>query len=190
MVAMGEACALCTVRGTNAATTRPAARATQSPGCGQSWEVTSAWIERMGWGGAEGGPRGRVGGCGLMGTLWEQTLAELQLVVPRQEFTAWISCLRTAGDADETLTVEAPSAFHRSWVQRHFLERIRTTVTSVAGRPVPVVLAVGAHAAVDTGTGASEDALAPTSPAPIRIRAPKPGEGHREPTFANFVVGA
>ena len=125
-----------------------------------------------------------------MGRLWERTLAELQLVVPRQEFTAWISCLRTAGDADETLTVEAPSAFHRSWVQRHFLERIRTTVTSVAGRPVPVVLAVGVHAAVETGGRASEDALALTSPAPIRIRAPKPGEGNREPTFANFVVGA
>ncbi len=124
-----------------------------------------------------------------MGTLWEQTLAELQLVVPRQEFTAWISCLRTAGDADETLTVEAPSAFHRSWVQRHFLERIRTTVTSVAGRPVPVVLAVGAFAPAEARTGARDDAIASSSPAPIRVRAPKSGEGIREPTFATFVVG-
>src|SRR5258708_7112022 len=43
-----------------------------------------------------------------MTTLWDQTLAELQLVVPSQVFAAWISCLPTAEDG-ETLTVEAPS---------------------------------------------------------------------------------
>ncbi|MBI3769118.1 MAG: chromosomal replication initiator protein DnaA [Deltaproteobacteria bacterium] len=129
-----------------------------------------------------------------MSTLWERTLAELQLVVPSQEFTAWISCLRTAGDPDETLTVEAPSAFHRSWVQRHFLERIRTTVESVAGRAVPVVLAVGTSGAAavrneSAGTTANGCAPASVSPPPIRIRTATRGMGTHEPSFESFVVG-
>ena len=123
-----------------------------------------------------------------MTTLWDQTLAELQLVVPSQEFAAWISCLRTAGDG-ETLTVEAPSAFHRNWVQRHFLERIRTTVQSVAGRTVPVLLAVSG--AVDTAIECAEPTLMSAAVAPRPIRAPSPSRprGMHEPSFETFVVG-
>jgi chromosomal replication initiator protein len=129
-----------------------------------------------------------------MSTLWNQTMAELQLVVPSQEFTAWISCLRTADDADETLTVEAPTAFHRSWVQRHFLERIRTTVASVAGRAVPVVLAVGApanaavHATPNVPTANGTATSVP--PPPIRVRSADRAAGSHDLRFESFVVGA
>lgn len=123
-------------------------------------------------------------------TLWGDALAELQLVVPSQEFTAWISCLRSAADG-ETLTVEAPSAFHRNWVQRHFFERIRTTVETVAGRAVPVVLAVGPS---DAGTPAEKVGNHPAAPAaapprPIRAQRKTRPAGARELTFATFVVG-
>ncbi len=123
-------------------------------------------------------------------TLWGQALAELQLVVPSQEFTAWISCLRPAANGD-TLTVEAPSAFHRNWVQRHFYERIRTTVESVAGRAVPVVLAVGASdggGAANGGAPASPATPAGRLPA-IRAQRTTRAPGLGDHTFATFVVG-
>lgn len=127
-----------------------------------------------------------------MSTLWDQTLAELQLVVPSQEFAAWISCLRTTDGAGETLTVEAPSAFHRSWVQRHFLERIRTAAESVAGRTVPVVVAVGGAATARDGSrdgSHGHPAIAPLSPPPIRVRSTTRAGAAHEPSFASFVVG-
>ncbi|HEY2386038.1 MAG TPA: chromosomal replication initiator protein DnaA [Candidatus Binatia bacterium] len=122
-----------------------------------------------------------------MSTLWDQTLAELQLVVPSQEFAAWISCLRMAGNG-ETLTVEAPSAFHRNWIQRHFLERIRSTVESVAGRSVPVQLAVSGEPL------ASSAALEPEHAAPPAVRRSAPRRSPARPSvagprFETFVVG-
>jgi len=113
-----------------------------------------------------------------MSTLWDQAMAQLQLTLPSQEFAVWISCLRTSVDAGDALTVEAPSTFHRNWVQRHFLDRIRSTVENVAGRPVPVVLSVG-------------KASVPVAPTPAPIRAPTaaPSPIAQTLTFDTFVVG-
>jgi chromosomal replication initiator protein len=113
-----------------------------------------------------------------MDTLWDQALAELRLTLPNQDFAAWISCLRMSAGVSDALTVEAPSVFHRNWIQRHYLERIRNTVATVAGRPIPVVLAVGA-----------DQRSATALPAPIRARAAAPSVGAQAQTFDNFVVG-
>jgi chromosomal replication initiator protein len=113
-----------------------------------------------------------------MSTLWDQTLAELQTALPSQEYAVWISCLRTSSDVSDTLRVEAPSTFHRNWIQRHFLERIRVAVESVAGKPVPVVLAVAGGAT----------APAPP-PAPIRAPTSAPSIGAQALVFETFVVG-
>ena len=113
-----------------------------------------------------------------MSTLWDQTMAQLQLTLPSQEFAVWISCLRTSAGAGDALTVEAPSAFHRNWVQRHFLDRIRTTVESVAGRPVPVVLSVG-----------NAPVSAAPIPAPIRAPTTAPLPAAQALTFDAFVIG-
>jgi chromosomal replication initiator protein len=130
-----------------------------------------------------------------MQTLWDQTLAELQLVVPSQEFMAWLACLRPASGGGETLTVEAPTAFHRNWVQRHFFERIRTTVETVAGRSVPVVLAVGAgrvasSSAAVSPAAATGPANAVAMPRPIRATSGTRSPGLHVLTFDTFVVGA
>ena len=116
-----------------------------------------------------------------MSTLWDQTLAELRHDLPSQEYVAWISCLRMAPEGSDALTVEAPSAFHRNWVQKHFLERIRSTVASVAGHPVPVVVAVG--------TPAPAPAPVATVPA-ARPREHGDGSTAAALTFETFVVGA
>jgi chromosomal replication initiator protein len=112
-----------------------------------------------------------------MTTLWSEALAELRQTMPQREYTVWIECLRTSGGQEDTLTVEAPSAFHRNWVREHYLRRIEATLQSVAGRPVPVSLAVGTLA---TGTPA---------PQPIRVPNKPPSDRAHARTFDMFVVG-
>ncbi len=118
-----------------------------------------------------------------MNDLWDRTLVELQLSMPSQDFAAWISCLQTSADPSDTLTVEAPTALHRTWVQHHFLERIRSTVETVAGRPVPVVLSIR-----PTGL-AGECAPPPPSPRPAPAVDPLRHPGHAL-TFETFVAGS
>ena len=86
------------------------------------------------------------------------------------------------------LTVEAPSAFHRNWVQRHFFERIRTTVESVAGRAIPVVLAVGTS---NPDTAMAPDAAAHPTQALAPLRAPSAPSSinAHDLRFDTFVVG-
>lgn len=121
-----------------------------------------------------------------MSTLWDRTLAELQQSLPSQDFAAWIACLRTseqgAGENPADLTVEAPSVFHRNWVREHYFDHIKATIHTVAGRPVPLSLAVNA-----APPAVVEPARAPR---PLRVpsRAPSP---HAEGlTFDSFVVGS
>ena len=116
-----------------------------------------------------------------MSTLWDRALAELRGALPSQDFAAWIAGLRSFGSEGEALTVEAPNAFHRNWVHQHFLDRIRSTVETVAGRPVSVRLAVA------NGGGRPQPAVAP--PAPLRAPARSRAIGLQQLTFERFVVG-
>jgi chromosomal replication initiator protein len=115
-----------------------------------------------------------------MESLWEQTLAELRSSLPVQEFTAWIECLRHAQVPGDALTVEAPNAFHRNWVQQHFLETIRSTATHVAGHPISVSLSVGSGIALRTP-------LSSSPPVPVIRKSAVPG--HQAFSFETFVVG-
>ncbi|MEB2284207.1 MAG: chromosomal replication initiator protein DnaA [Myxococcales bacterium] len=115
-----------------------------------------------------------------MESLWNQTLAELRSSLPLREFTAWIACLRSSEVAGGEIAVEAPSIFHRNWVQQHFLERIRTTATQLAGHPISVSLSVG------SGIPMRKRAGVESPPLSIRNRA---GHGHSAFTFDTFVVG-
>jgi len=114
-----------------------------------------------------------------MESLWSQTLAELRSALPLQEFTAWIACLRSSEGVDDGLTVEAPSIFHRNWVQQHFLDKIRSTATQLAGHPVSVSLSVGAGIPVRESAGVSSSPVIHKSVAP----------GQQAFTFDSFVVG-
>jgi chromosomal replication initiator protein len=115
-----------------------------------------------------------------MESLWDQTLAELRSSLPLQDFTAWIECLRNSPTHGNALSVEAPSVFHRNWVQQHFLETIRSTATHVAGHPVAVSLSVGSGIAV-------RRPVASTSPVPVIRKSAAPG--HLALSFETFVVG-
>ncbi|MCC6767158.1 MAG: chromosomal replication initiator protein DnaA [Deltaproteobacteria bacterium] len=116
----------------------------------------------------------------MMESLWNQTLAELRSSLPLPEFTAWIACLRSSAAVGDGLTVEAPSAFHRNWVQQHFLDRIRSTATQLAGHPVAVSLSVGSGIPV-------REPIVVASPLPVIRKSAAPG--HHAFTFDSFVVG-
>jgi chromosomal replication initiator protein len=115
-----------------------------------------------------------------MESLWNETLAELRSSLPLQEFTAWIACLRSSSIAGHGLAVEAPNVFHRNWVQQHFLDKIRSTATHLAGHPVSVSLSVG------PGIPMRESGV-PSAPPPVIRKRAIPG--HQAFNFESFVVG-
>jgi chromosomal replication initiator protein len=118
-----------------------------------------------------------------MNSLWDQTLAELRSSLSGQDFAAWIACLRTSTAPEDTLAVEAPTVFHRNWVQQHFLDRIRSTAAHVAGHPVAV--------SVSVCSGTVSPSVVTVAPAPPPIRAPRlrSAAGPAAFSFDTFVVG-
>ena len=117
----------------------------------------------------------------MMQSLWDQTLVELRSSLSIQDYTAWIACLRTSSTLDEGIAVEAPSAFHRNWVQQHFLERIRSTAAHVAGHPVVVSLSVG--------QGIPLPISGPT-PSRVPVIQKSAAPAHQLFSFETFVVGS
>jgi chromosomal replication initiator protein len=116
-----------------------------------------------------------------MTTLWDRTLVELRQALPSQEFAAWIACLRSLGEPSDTMTLEAPNAFHRNWVQKHHLEHIRAAIATAAGRPIPVVLAIGSAGGAMAPKPAAADVLPPGAPA---------NSDGPALSFSTFVVGS
>jgi chromosomal replication initiator protein len=117
-----------------------------------------------------------------MESLWDQTLAELRSSLSIQDFTAWIACLRTSTAPGDALTVEAPSVFHRNWVQQHFLDRIRSTATHVAGHPIAISLSVGVGITMP-------NPVAARSSVPVIRKSATAAPGHQSFSFETFVVG-
>jgi len=118
-----------------------------------------------------------------MEQLWDATRAQLRLSLPSQDYSAWIECLTESDSASDALTVRAPTVFHRNWVQQHYLERIRSTATNVAGYPIAVSVGVDAEGGALPVAGTPR----PPIPAPLRKSAVP---GHQNFSFETFVVGS
>ena len=72
----------------------------------------------------------------------------LQEELPSQQFNTWIRPLQVVGDASR-LQLLAPNRFVKDWVHEKYLARIRELVVQAnAGRPVEVVVEIGARGEV------------------------------------------
>jgi chromosomal replication initiator protein len=72
----------------------------------------------------------------------------LQEELPSQQFNTWIRPLQAAGD-ETRLQLLAPNRFVKDWVREKYLPRIRELVVQInAGRPLDIVVDIGARADV------------------------------------------
>ncbi|HWP81817.1 MAG TPA: chromosomal replication initiator protein DnaA [Bacteroidota bacterium] len=90
--------------------------------------------------------------------VWGQCLQKIQEQVSSLSYKTWfqpIVPLRLNGDE---LTVEVPSQFFYDWVEEHYNDLIRKTITSVLGSNARLFYSI-----------ASEEAALPTEPAPPAV---------------------
>jgi chromosomal replication initiator protein len=121
-------------------------------------------------------------------TLWEQCLRHLESELPEQAFNTWIRPLQ-AVENREGVRLLAPNRFVVDWVQEHFLDTIRETVSRYSqGNSVPVILEVGSRAQAVVPATRPATAGRPAEP---RRKSSFLAGGRLNPDFSfdNFVEG-
>ena len=79
----------------------------------------------------------------MLESIWKQCLDSLESVLPLKQFDTWLRPLQAEITADE-LCLLAPNEYVRDWVDEHYREQIRDTLTRVGGgHPYSVTVAVG-----------------------------------------------
>jgi chromosomal replication initiator protein len=125
--------------------------------------------------------------------IWETALGELQLQVSRPNYDTWLRDtvgLRYDGDA---LIVGAPTDFATEWLGRKLRPLIATTLSGIAGSPLPVNFEVFgapstvAAAAVSPNSNGNHDLGAAATQTPMAPYAPP--RLHEKYTFQTFIVG-
>lgn len=74
--------------------------------------------------------------------VWQATLAQLQLQVPRQTFETWLRQTEVIDYRENVLVVDAKTAFAKDWLENRLLKVIEATLSSVIGVPTQVRFAL------------------------------------------------
>lgn len=118
--------------------------------------------------------------------LWEDVLAQLRPEVDEENFNTWLKTAHFRSLDNSTLHLEVPSNFNRTWVLRHFGERIATALQTITHRPIELDLHIAVSPEEISETTPATAPANPASAAPIQIE-------HQDLsphlTFNNFVVG-
>ena len=117
-------------------------------------------------------------------TIWLAVRRRLRGKLAEKDYDAWIEPLRAARWTPGELTLEAPSAFFRDWLRRHFVRVIEDAAAAEMDGPVGITLVV--NRALDVRTAPEPDDSGRRGPV-------RPGYAGDVPparyTFDNFVVG-
>ena len=120
---------------------------------------------------------------------WDSFKQVVQEELSVGAWQTWIDPLR-ADRSGTSLTLEAPSEFHRSWVRDRYLAALRRATISIYGADVEVLLEVAD--APQPARPLATEVLPPVAAAPPQQpRLPMHGESRlvSKYTFDNFVVG-
>ncbi len=109
--------------------------------------------------------------------LWQRGCEQLATELPEQQFNTWIRPLPAADMVDGGLSgvvaqVRVPNRFKLDWIRSQYAQRIENILTTLAGKPVRLQLALAAR---DQGSPVLPHGLPATQPlpgtAPIRAAA-------------------
>ena len=112
-------------------------------------------------------------------TIWMEARRRLRAELVEKDFDTWIAPLRAARWSGAALALEAPSAFARDWLRRHFLAALERAVSAGAGAPATVLLLVNRELSVPARAGAL----------PARRAERVPSVAPSRYTLDSFVVG-
>lgn len=119
---------------------------------------------------------------------WEQVLERCQSRIGREAVESWLRDTTITSAREGTLTVAAPNATARTWIEKKYSRTLVEVVAEIRGEAVQVVVETrrGNARAPRTERTPSKPAPAPR-PAPSALFAPIPL--NEKYTFDNFVVG-
>jgi len=111
---------------------------------------------------------------------WEQAKLRLKEQLGEPVFSTWILPLVGGSQNDSTITLEAPDAFFKDWVEKNYRQAIEEALAGYTKTPVSLLLKTGV---------ASQKPVEPALPQ-AKIAAP-PGISNLNSrySFENFVVG-
>ncbi|MBM3244838.1 MAG: chromosomal replication initiator protein DnaA [Candidatus Omnitrophica bacterium] len=116
-------------------------------------------------------------------TIWGKASEAIKERVGKTPFETWILPLKASIDNSQNLVLEAPDAFFKDWVDKHYMELIQEEADKACGGQVAVTLGIAAKTEGDN----------PTIPEAVRMpfsQETLPGINlNPRYTFENFVVG-
>ena len=68
--------------------------------------------------------------------IWQATLGDLQLRVPREAFDTWIRPATLVALEDDRAVIRAPNIFVRNRIATHYYDQLAATLSAVVGRPL------------------------------------------------------
>ncbi|MGE5307921.1 MAG: chromosomal replication initiator protein DnaA [Deltaproteobacteria bacterium] len=117
-------------------------------------------------------------------SIWKEAEGHLKTKVGEIAFQTWIMPLRARQQKGGEFVIEAPDAFFKDWVEKHYKAAIGETLCQILGHPVTVKLEI-AEGTREPGRERQEQAPRPrggqaTAELPLNPRY----------TFDNFILGA
>ncbi|KPK98478.1 MAG: chromosomal replication initiation protein [Omnitrophica WOR_2 bacterium SM23_72] len=116
---------------------------------------------------------------------WQQAQGDLKKRLGPTVFETWILPLTPRPDSKNGLVLQAPDAFFREWVEKHYRLLIQQAVDNALGQQGTVLF-------FESGVGKKQERSSPLGPSSLSA---KPGGYHEglglnpRYTFENFVVG-
>ena len=130
-------------------------------------------------------------------TLWQTVLGELELEVPRGQYSAWLRNTHLIDANGAPFRVGVPNTFAKEVVERNYHALVEQILARLCQQEVSVVYEVSSTASEQARQDSSADgsaAPAPTSPDVAQTRLPRDpntqGMVNTKFTFDRFVIGA
>ncbi len=115
---------------------------------------------------------------------WQQVQEKLKDRLGETVFSTWISPLKVKNQDNEHLHLEAPDAFFKDWVEKHYAQAMQEIIDTVAVRQkIKLLLTAAAHTGQEAEKGPAHIQI--KSLGPVQTMALNPRY-----TFENFVVGS
>jgi chromosomal replication initiator protein len=124
--------------------------------------------------------------------LWAHIQEAVRPSVPDQGYRTWLSGPTAVGLSADELIIEAPSPFHRDWIENKYQPLLEATAEHLLNRPLSIVVTCGEEPSPIPAPSLDPGHVAPVvpqdGPSTARPSAPRPHLNERY-TFERFVVG-
>ncbi len=115
-------------------------------------------------------------------TTWNTAREHLKASLGNSTYETWIQPLKLKNNNEHSITLEAPDAFFKDWVENHYLQSIQATIKSLTQQELVIIFEAGLASASSTQTKIE----------PQQIK-PRPSSDtanlNSRYIFENFIVG-